>query len=113
VSLLRKRSLQTILGENDFRRISFSGLTKDFPYHLALMIEGYKHFEAYEMLDIIENQAELMDKLFMIYYHGSEGPIVMEEKDNYDQQDYDEIFKIARINVPVEQLQGFLDINKI
>lgn len=105
---LRKRSLFTILEENKYRQISFKGLIEDFPFHKAIITAGYEKFEAYEMLEVLENNSDVMDKMFTIFYNNHEGPIVFENKDHYEEQEYKTIFSRAKITIPQEQLDGYL-----
>ena len=108
---LRHRSLYEILNSAGFRRISFEGLKNDFPIHWAIMMDGYKHIEGYEMLDILENKYVDMDKIFAIFVTKNNQPIVFEIAEHYLEQDYTRIFKVAGITLTEEVLNGYLALS--
>jgi len=103
--MLRIESLIALLEEYKFLRRSLSGLREAMPDFHEKLKAFYQEKQAYELLQMLVNDEEKMDRKYMIWVQDGELPLIIEYKQYYSKIEYEAISKKTKIN-------NFLNKNK-
>lgn len=97
---LRQQSLIAILENHNFMRKSLNGLRNDLPDLYLKLKDFYQEKEAYQMLELMVNQEDEMDRKYMIWVQTGCLPHIFEIKEIYSEIEYS-IFSL-KTKVPLE-----------